>query len=254
MFKKIFFVIFIIFIIYFIIFNYKEYFINKEFFINNKKNKRNKRKNQTIITFIIPSIGRDTLIRTITSLQNLDNPNWEAIIVFDGVKNNIKEIKDTRIKTYEIKKKGKKNYGGLTRNYGIDRVKNSKWIGFVDDDDTVSPDYIDRLMECKNNNADCIIFRMFSNNKILPPLDASYICRNKVGISFCGKTEILKKNKFRNNKTEDFNLLNNLHKRKYNILLSKNITYFVGDNPIKNVYKKIIGSQLYNPIFKFSLR
>lgn len=199
-----------------------------------------------IITFIIPSIGRPTIARTILSLQKLNNPNWNAIVIFDNVKNNISYIKDSRIKYYEIKKTGSLNMGGSTRNYGINKVKNSEWIGFVDDDDTISPDYIDKLLLDSKYDSDCIIFRMISSNSILPPLNSTDIRKNKVGISFCVKKNVLQKNNFKNSRTEDFNLLYNLNK-KYKILLSKNITYFVRMNPIKHIYKNIIGTELINP-------
>lgn len=45
--------------------------------------------NEAIVTFIIPTIGRDTLSKTIDSLINQTNPNWKAIIVFDGIPSNI---------------------------------------------------------------------------------------------------------------------------------------------------------------------
>ena len=62
-------------------------------------------KNNTI-TFIIPTIGRKTLIKSIKSLQNQTNQNWNAIIIFDGIKSNI-NINDPRIKIIEIDKKGR---------------------------------------------------------------------------------------------------------------------------------------------------
>ena len=39
-----------------------------------------------IITFIIPTIGRLSLNDTINSLINLENKNWKALIIFDGIK------------------------------------------------------------------------------------------------------------------------------------------------------------------------
>jgi glycosyltransferase involved in cell wall biosynthesis len=41
------------------------------------------------ITFIIPSIGRDSLKNTIRSLLNQTSDKWKAIIVFDGCKNTL---------------------------------------------------------------------------------------------------------------------------------------------------------------------
>jgi len=37
------------------------------------------------ITFIIPSINRPSIVNSINSLSNQTNPNWECIIVYDGV-------------------------------------------------------------------------------------------------------------------------------------------------------------------------
>ena len=37
------------------------------------------------ITFIIPSVNRDTLKRSIDSLYRQTNKNWLAIIIYDGV-------------------------------------------------------------------------------------------------------------------------------------------------------------------------
>jgi len=50
-----------------------------------------------MITFIIPSINRDSIIRTIDSLLKQTNNNWKCIIVYDGVKG--REFNDERIKT-----------------------------------------------------------------------------------------------------------------------------------------------------------
>ena len=38
------------------------------------------------ITFIIPTIGRDTLLNSINSLFNQTIKEWKAIIIFDGIK------------------------------------------------------------------------------------------------------------------------------------------------------------------------
>jgi len=42
------------------------------------------------IIFIIPTIGRETLKKSIQSLVDLKgNYRWKAIIIFDGIKNNL---------------------------------------------------------------------------------------------------------------------------------------------------------------------
>ena len=80
--------------------------------------------NEIFITFIIPTIGRSTLINSINSLLNQTDNNWNAIIVFDGIKQNI-TINDNRIKIIEITKCGLKNSAGSVRNEGIKLCNNS---------------------------------------------------------------------------------------------------------------------------------
>ena len=45
-----------------------------------------------MITFIIPTIGRQTLPRTIQSLKNLQNSNWKAIVIFDAILSRLEEF------------------------------------------------------------------------------------------------------------------------------------------------------------------
>ena len=40
---------------------------------------------KNIITFIIPSLNRFTILNSIESLKNQTNPNWKCIIIYDGV-------------------------------------------------------------------------------------------------------------------------------------------------------------------------
>ena len=137
------------------------------------------------ITFIIPSIGRDTLSRTLDSLLAQTIPNWNAIVVFDGIQPSI-ESPDPRIQLMTTPKKGN---AGFVRNEGI-KVATTEWIGFVDDDDTLTPNYI----ECFNRekqNADAIIFRMRTPDvKIFPPPGDTDFKLGEVGISFCYKRTI----------------------------------------------------------------
>lgn len=101
-----------------------------------------------MITFIIPSINRPTLQRTIDSLLNQTSPNWRAIVVFDGVDGITFE--DERIIVLRINKTGlegpKNGQSGLVRNEGIKLVK-TDWIGFLDDDDSLDKNYVKTLFE-----------------------------------------------------------------------------------------------------------
>ena len=96
--------------------------------------------NKNILTFIIPTIGRETLNHSINSIINQTNKNWKCIIVFDGVKNNF-DIHHENIEIYEIEKtKGVINQASDVRNYGIQKAQ-TNWIAFLDDDDTIADDF-----------------------------------------------------------------------------------------------------------------
>jgi len=125
------------------------------------------------------------------------------------------------------------------RNLALQKCIQTLWIGFVDDDDTISSKYIDYLLEESNkynNNVDVIIFRMmYENNLILPEKNDKNIIMNKVGISFAIHKNIFEKKKyfFKNNSKEDYYFLHTLQKNKYKMLISGYIAYFVRMNPTK---------------------
>ena len=55
-----------------------------------KKSREHFSEPSPLITFIIPSIGRPSLQRTINSLMDMKDPDWKAIIVFDGINPTLK--------------------------------------------------------------------------------------------------------------------------------------------------------------------
>ena len=197
------------------------------------------------IIFVTPTIGRLTLYDSIESLYNLNgNYKWKVIIIFDGIKNNFEFKNYENIIILEIDKIGrldKKNNAGLVRNKGIEYLfKNkilSKYIGFLDDDDTLNPNYIKNLYnEEKNFEFDCIIFRMmYQNYKIVPhPLTTS-IKKCNVGISIVLKTNVLIENNdliFNNHPYEDYLFIIKIKYLKKKILISKYVNYFVKTNYI----------------------
>ena len=235
----------------------------------------------TFITFIIPTIGRDSLKNSVNSLLNLKDNNWNALIIFDGIKNNLfdkfdkfdeydkdnednkidnkdnkidnKDNKiDNRIKIIEIEKSGHediKNNAGLVRNIGFEYLVNnglcSDWIGFLDDDDYLSNDYICNLKNelCIYPNLDICVFRMgYPNGGIIPLKMDKNIIRNRIGISFALKYDIMKKYKFINSPFEDYIYLKNIQSNKYKILISSYVCYFVRCMPyeIKDFFPKIM--------------
>ena len=179
------------------------------------------------ITFIIPSINKPSLERSLTSLKNQTNPNWNAIVVFDGVPTTF-ENTDNRIQFITINKKGN-GYAGYVRNEGIKYVK-TEWVGFLDDDDTLTSDYVEKFHLELEKQADVIIFKMkYTDGLVLPLEDHTTFIQNNVGISFCLKTSIFQIEgiQFNQCEIEDFDLLNRLREQNKKIVISDHITYLV---------------------------
>ena len=204
-----------------------------------------------IVTFVIPTIGRITLINSIQSLINQTNQNWKAIIIFDGLKSNINaEYYDKRIKIIEIEKMGlNQNNADKEKNNGMSLVE-TEWIAFLDDDDIISNDYVDMfykeltINKYDNIDLDVIIFRMKMGDRIIPKLntDNFYIC--DVGISFIIKKEIYDNGiKFIPDGAEDYLYLDNIKKNRYKIMISPHIKYYVRQKSYQ--YENIIGNRVY---------
>jgi glycosyltransferase involved in cell wall biosynthesis len=220
-----------------------------------------------LITFIIPTIGRSTLINSINSLKNQTIKDWRAIIIFDGISCNI-DIDDNRIKVLECEKKGVNiNSAGEVRNYGMSFVE-TKWIAFLDDDDIIETDYIEIFYNEINlcNDLDLIIFRMNDNGRIIPKLktDNFYLC--DVGISFILKKEIYDEGcKFTPDGAEDFLYLDKIRKLGKRIMISPYVKYYVrnsdfilnennniGNRVFININNNLITMVCYILFFNFS--
>ena len=179
------------------------------------------------ITFVIPTLNRPTLTNTVNSLINQTNPNWKCKIVFDGVEPI--HFDDDRIESIKIEKAGligpANGQAGLVRNHGIEKV-DTEWVGFVDDDDTLTEDYVDSLLN-NYSDKDFVIFKMrYENGLVLPRSENNEIKFGDVGISFAYKTKL--NMKFSQNRDgEDFDFLLNLKNKTNNYVISDEIMYNV---------------------------
>ena len=193
-----------------------------------------------MITFIIPTLGRPSLKKAIESIENQTNDNWKAIVVFDGIEPNI-SISNPKISVIKTEKAGVGQNGAANvRNYGIKHAE-SEWIGFLDDDDTIALDYVETF----NNEltaypfVDVIIFRMHRSIHqpvILPQLETSDFHPNEVGISFAFKKKIFDEGiTMTPSSGEDFTYLSTLRDKKYCIMISPFVKYFVHGNDDKNI-------------------
>lgn len=200
---------------------------------------------KTFTTFVIPSIGRITLKRAIHSLLRQTDPDWKAVIMLDG-RIRIRNLIPRRFIHKIILLRTPYKYGsaGRVRNYAIQNCFNTKWISFLDDDDTVGPNYVKALKhEVKlTPKSELILFRMIGNfsptekDRIIPSPTRDCIHSSDAGISFSINFDYWRRQhiRFINGRFEDNILLQRVSK----ILLAKTvispkIVYFVRRNPTR---------------------
>ena len=154
-------------------------------------------------TFIIPTLSRPTLSRAVASANKAG-----ASCIIMGDTNH----------------KG----AGEMRRKAIERAE-TDWVSFLDDDDTVTTDYVERLEEeiAGHPEADLIHFREYfvETGELLPYWPN--VTWGNVGISFSVKTEIAKNIGFKSEPYEDYEFIKRVEAAGYNIFFSKYITYRV---------------------------
>lgn len=123
-----------------------------------------------LISIITASYNYEQYIRaTIESVLNQIYTNWELIVVDDGSKDNsveiIKEycVKDNRIKLFQHENGINK---GLAETIQLG-IKNSKsdWIAFLEADDTITPDYLEKKINIINKYSS--VNYIFNNTNII---------------------------------------------------------------------------------------
>jgi glycosyltransferase involved in cell wall biosynthesis len=210
------------------------------------------------ITFIIPSKGRSTLIRTFLSLQDQTRHSWLAIVVFDGILSDSLYLNKTtglpvfmNMISHEILLDGRfcfqhlpasgrlSNCAGEIRNFGI-AFACTEWIGFVDDDDTLRPEYIERLLNHAKEYplSQLVLFRMCHFNadknitRVIPALTATSLVVEDAGISFAFRRRIFQDLHYKMipSNLEDYHFLDRLYNDHIPILLSEWCTYKVRDH------------------------
>lgn len=228
-----------------------------------------------IVTFIVPTTGRASLLRTIQSVTEQTSPRWELMVVVDGVFKHSGFIHATagwlthavntndstglygfvhvtdallaysqepRVKFWsEQERIGSINYGGALRNIGMMNCK-TRWAAFVDDDDVVRPPYVECLLRLSERYpiARVLIFRMVHGRLIIPPPNTTDFEINRVGISFAVEASICKKEGvcFQPGGREDFFYLNALRSAGHVILLTPYVMYRVRGDPGRVPYIK----------------
>jgi glycosyltransferase involved in cell wall biosynthesis len=144
-------------------------------------------------------------------------------------------LKDPRIMFASITKTGTisslHSKAGYVRNIGLHWVK-TPWVGFLDDDDRLTLDYVERLKEeCRlTPNADLIVFKMMDKSLILPPPSSTELVKNEIGISFSFRSSLIQEGcRFESSEDEDYQLVRSVYRAGKHIVFSPYVTYLVRD-------------------------
>lgn len=169
-----------------------------------------KRQNSAVTTFIIPSCGRTTLQRAIDSAEATG-----ASVLYK----------------YDEDCEG----ASAVRNELIQAAR-TPWVSFLDDDDTVTEDYAERLKEEleRHPDADLIVFREYFIQEKMGddnPYPDHYIWQvpvvhwGQIGISFSVKKQVAIDNPFIEEPNEDFHFVRRIEEAGYKIVFSPYIVY-----------------------------
>lgn len=162
----------------------------------------------SLTTFIIPTIGRDTLPRTVNSV--------------------VKQA------PFLVKIDENKEGPGIVRNKLIQDAE-TDWVSMLDDDDTVTDDYVQRLAEeiKAHPDADVIIFREYFIADLMGDdvTEDHFIWREpvikwgEIGIAFSVKREVALKYPFKSEPHEDLHFVERIAEAGHKVHFSKYLVY-----------------------------
>lgn len=119
-------------------------------------------KNNEKISVIVPCYNVENFVeKCIESLVNQTYDNIEIIVIDDKSKDNtyevLKRLKDKYPDKFTLYQNEENRGLAYTRNFGVSKAT-GKYIGFIDSDDYIDPDYYSILVEkVINENADLVI-------------------------------------------------------------------------------------------------
>lgn len=142
---------------------------------------------QKTISIIIPSCNRTSLLKnTIDKIQNnfkvLNFNNYEIIVINNGYSDFL-NIGNENITIHNIEERMDP---GVARNYGIDN-SDSEWVWFVDDDDEVYIENLDKVINLINESENDLIVHSLKLKYKQPNINYSLI---KNVVSFKEKQEV----------------------------------------------------------------
>lgn len=181
-----------------------------------------------ITTFVIPTLGRATLDRALASLMAQTDDRWRAVVVCDGWMNT-EESPDDRISWCGAEFRS----AGLARNTGMGLAEGD-WIGFLDDDDSLVPTYVEHLNEHVEDHpwAEVVIFRMRHPQYGVLPRVNGHLRLGTVGISFAIRQDVAQQYQFSAEQIfrgfhEDWDMIERLIRDNRQVFLSPHTEYLV---------------------------
>lgn len=179
-------------------------------------------------TFIVPTIGRDTLARALESIAAQTDTDWNALVIGDGMGKDWRPpwVHDCIFYNNVREKLGAVNHGGLLRDYGIS-CASGDWLCFLDDDDRLDPHYVEWLKE-ESPELDILVFRMkYPDGLILPSNGPLF--SGGVGISFAIRAEFQKRHNlwFPASSEEDWIFLRTAMGGNARLKVSDRVAYYV---------------------------
>lgn len=176
------------------------------------------------ITFIVPTVCRPTLDQAIKSIHQQSDNDWYTLVVCDGIDplkiSNHQRLDDDRISLWKAPRTAS---ASRTRQFGVEKAK-TEWVGFLDDDDILNPEYVSHW-KMEKNDVDVIIFKMTNYGNNIP--SGKFIEHGNVGISFCLRKEILDTIEIPEPPSEDYVLLKRLEVAGARIHYSDYVAYHV---------------------------
>lgn len=192
------------------------------------------------VLFIIPTLGRPTLMASLQSLMAQTSDDWCALVVGDGIPLHLPP--HPKIFTLQLPKMGEGRAAGNVRNGGIhlllrelskgdeSKLPKPDYIGFLDDDDVLTPNYVELLTAYTHLTPyDVLVFRMNDwIEGILPPPCQDEIKLNRIGISFAVRRQVFEEdNFFVPSGIEDYTFLKALESKDKTIGYTKEVAYLV---------------------------
>eukprot|EP00602_Paraphysomonas_sp_CaronLab_P003614 CAMPEP_0185030452 /NCGR_PEP_ID=MMETSP1103-20130426/17436_1 /TAXON_ID=36769 /ORGANISM="Paraphysomonas bandaiensis, Strain Caron Lab Isolate" /LENGTH=678 /DNA_ID=CAMNT_0027565603 /DNA_START=60 /DNA_END=2093 /DNA_ORIENTATION=- len=210
------------------------------------------------VTFVMPTYGsRPSISTSMQSIINLDECGWRLIVVYavvdDAAASELHQEapfqlttipqyiwQDPRIYFLPYKSTVARNYGGSQRNAAFRHIS-TPWIAFLDDDDTITADYITLLKKEIRSypEAAAVLFRMTCTtceHTVIPPESYRTIEANHAGISFAVRRVVvtpLGNHKFVDGPAEDYKFLHDMVRGGLEVVLSGSVAYLVKGNYIK---------------------